>query len=341
MPASDMLFIPPQVTPPDDVPQGEEIAFGGEIFGTNWAVRLILQERVGASEAARIREEQAARALSILEIVDRQMSPWIEGSAIDLYNALPEGDAVHLPEPMVSLVRKALSLRDETQGSFDPFLGAATNAWGFGPTPRAPGQTGPKLREQVADRLAHPAPVLDGDRLIRRHGCDLDLNGIAKGFAVDLVADDLRAQDGFGSVLVEIGGELKGHGIKPDAMPWWVDLDWSSYASTPAMRIALYDWACASSGTDERCFEEDGRQFSHILDPETGDPALTDLRGATVLDHDCWRADALATALVVLGFDRAVELASRLAIPCVLVRADGLPEAAHYSQALADWMSNG
>ena len=145
---------------------------------------------------------------------------------------------------------------------------------------------------------------------MRRHNAGLvDLCGIAKGFAVDLVADTLR-EHGIHHALVEIGGELRGHGVKPDGSPWWVGIDRSGNAGTTTepMLVALHDLAIATSGC-ERSFVSGGRHFSHTLDSRTGYPIANGMIAATVLHRSCMEADAYATALMVLGPDAAIDFA--------------------------------
>jgi thiamine biosynthesis lipoprotein len=124
----------------------------------------------------------------------------------------------------------------------------------------------------------------------------LDLSSIAKGYAVDRVAGYLEAR-GIGNHLVEIGGELRGAGAKPDALPWWVALD------RPATHtvVALHGLSVATSGDGQRFFEDGGRRYSHIIDPRSGFPVRNGVTAATVLHRECMWADGLATALAVLG----------------------------------------
>ncbi|MEN7537829.1 FAD:protein FMN transferase [Aurantiacibacter flavus] len=330
-----MLLLPPRADEAVELPQGGEVVFGGEVFGTSWQVRAIASTPQTPDCAAAWTARLRAASEDVLALVDRQMSPWIATSSSNAYNRLPPGSAMVLPEPMRSLVRDAISLRDLTGGLFDPFVGAATDLWGFGPSPFDPTVRDSERSMALRLRRASAAPAFAGPALPRSDHFSLDLCGIAKGLAVDLVAAGLADDPQVGAVLVEIGGELKGFGLKSDAMPWWVDLDWSSYGATPPMRLALHGWACASSGVAERNFTKGERLYSHTIDPRTGEPIENDLAGVSVLDRECWRADALATALLVAGSRQGAEMAERLAIPCLLVGTDG--EIAHLSAALQEW----
>jgi thiamine biosynthesis lipoprotein len=145
-----------------------------------------------------------------------------------------------------------------------------------------------------------------GSRFSRTSSARLDLSGIAKGYAVDLVARALR-DAGSAAALVEIGGELSGYGVKPDGTPWWVAVDGDAGAEAPIM-AALHGLAIATSGC-ERCFTHAGKSYSHTIDPRTGWPIDNGMISATVLHESCMQADAYATALMVLGADAAIAFA--------------------------------
>lgn len=311
--AEDLLLLPPEVDETPHCPAGIELAFGGAVFGTTWMVRVIVDPAAGHSAAALKPLCQVQ-----LAIIDAQMSPWIADSTLSRYNRLAPGEAMTLPGPLRAVVDGATALHELTQGAFDPFLGSATDLWGFGPH-----AVPDSLPDCAALRGARqgPRPVWDGASLQRAAGFTLDLCGIAKGYAVDVLHDLLRGLPGVAAVFVEIGGETRGFGIKRDAMPWWLDLDWPGAFGGRRAVAALHGWACASSGSDVRFFDHEGRRYSHSIDPATAEPSDNDLRGASVFDRHCWRADALATALIVMGSARAREFADAQAIPCVLIPA--------------------
>jgi thiamine biosynthesis lipoprotein len=146
-------------------------------------------------------------------------------------------------------------------------------------------------------------------------GLALDFCAIAKGFAVDAVSRHLDAR-GVTDHLVEIGGELRGQGLKPDGMPWWVELESPEANAHGAARtlVALLGLSIATSGDYRRYFEQDGRRFAHTIDPRTGYPAAHALASVTVIHRDCMLADALSTALTVLGPQAGMDFAQRHAL---------------------------
>lgn len=331
----DLLLLPPEVAPAPHCSEGVELTFGGAIFGTTWMVRLIAEPAAaeGLSDALK------QRCAEELRRIDLQMSPWIGDSTLSRYNALTPGDAMVLPEPMRAVVSEAVALHALTEGAFDPFLGAVTDLWGFGPIAVSEGLADPGECARLQGLMAGTRPHWDGQSLERRGGFALDLCGIAKGHAVDALHDLVRATPGVVAILVEIGGEAKGFGIKPDALPWWLELEWPGVTDSRRMLAALHGWACASSGSDVRYFLHEGRRYSHSMDPLTAQPSESDLRGASVFDPRCARADALATALVVMGREQALAFADRHAIPCLLIPA-APGERPALSAALKEWAAD-
>lgn len=329
--AEDLLLLPPEVDDTPHSPAGVELAFGGAVFGTTWMVRLI------AEPAAEITAASVKPLCQVqLAVIDAQMSPWIADSTLSCYNRLAPGETMPLPEPMRGVVDNAVALHALTGGAFDPLLGSATDRWGFGPV--AVADVLPDCADLRAARQA-PRPAWDGERLSRSAGFTLDLCGIAKGHAVDVLHDLLLAVPGVSAVFVEIGGETRGFGIKPNAMPWWLELDWPGALAGRRAVAALHGWACASSGSDVRFFDRDGRRYSHSIDPATAEPSDSDLRGASVFDRHCGRADALATALIVMGSEQAQSFAAAQAIPCLLI--PNAPDAEPIiSAALAPWVAD-
>ena len=149
----------------------------------------------------------------------------------------------------------------------------------------------------------------------------LDLCGIAKGYAVDCVASLLHEQ-GHRDYLVEIGGELRGEGEKPDGSPWWVALEAPrGLNDTVEAIVALQGLGVATSGDYRRYFEHQGVRYAHSIDPRRGQPVANGVLSVTVLHRSCMRADALATALMVLGVDAGLQFAAARNIAALFVFA--------------------
>lgn len=297
---------------------GERRQLAGETMGTTWQVCLYGSAEVAA--AARASVEQTLR------LVVRQMSHWEPGSDLSRFNAAAPGTPVALPEPLFGLLQRAQRIAALSEGAFDPAAGALVRRWGFGPD-RA--RLDPEFRIPDAAEIATLRDRGGWQRLrlepvtrqvVQPGGLELDLSAIAKGYAVDLVSERL-VRDGCVSHLVEIGGELRAAGLKPDAQPWWVALEQPvADAGLDEALVALCDRAIATSGSHRRWFEHSGRRYAHTLDPRRGSLVDNDLVSVTVLGEECWHADAVSTALMVMGADQGREFADRHGFAMRVVR---------------------
>ena len=305
-------------TPPA-IPAGGRIQdLSGATMGTTWSCRF-----VGSSASAQTLRRTIPLAL---DRVIAQMSPWEHQSDTSRFNRLPLDQWQDLPRELGQVMASALRIAHESDGAYDPTMGALIDLWGFGPSgPR----TAPPPQDEIA-RLHRACGWRQlqfdpsGRRLRRDNRGPVNLCGIAKGFAVDLVAETLL-ELGIHNALVEIGGELRGHGVKPDGSPWWVEIDRpaqtaAGIAAEP-MLVALHDLAIATSGC-ERGFAHGARHFSHTLDPRTGWPIANNMVTATVLHRSCMEADAYATALMVLGPDAGIDFAVKHQLAALIRFAD-------------------
>jgi len=330
------LLIPPDVSATIEPDRGRELSHTSEVFGTQWSMRLVRRDDTDpANDAAYL--AQITRACGqTLGLIDAQMSLWHEGSDIAAYNRLHDGEDFELREPFRTVVAKALDVAMLTGGAFNPGLYEAVREWGFGAGECADPVASGFRHAQARAGLPPEIPALNGNLLPKKDGFTLDLNGIAKGYAVDLLCDVVRAHPDTAACLIEIGGELKGFGTRADAMPFWTDIVAGDQARATTYRAALYGWACATSGEAERFHQQADRTFSHILDPQTHASAGTDLIAASVFDKDCAKADALATALIVMGSQRALAFAKMQELPCILFPREELPPI--LSPTMREWL---
>lgn len=299
-------------------------ALAGETMGTSWSVKM-----AGGDEAL------ADGVQRVLDGVVAEMSHWERDSDLGRFNRSTPGSWQPLPPAFSRVLSAALAIAEASGGAFDPAMGVLADLWGFGP----PGpREGVPDKVEIADALArsgrerieHDPALLRARRL---GPARLDFSGIAKGHGVDAVAAWLLAQR-HRDFLVEVGGELRGLGVKPDGQPWWVDLEAAPGTALPPLRVALHGLSVATSGDYRRFFEHGGRRYAHTLDPRTGVPLDNDVVSVSVLHAECMLADAWATALTVLG-PAGMALAERegLAVQMVVRAEDGFRE--HLSPALA------
>ena len=312
------VLVPPVAGPFTRPAPGPIRTLSGDTMGTSWSVKL-----AGRPDLPLAMIEAAIR--SALDGVIAEMSGWNPGSDLVRFNHAPAGTWHELPDGFRTVIDTALRIAELSDGAFDPTLGALLDCWGFGPSrPRSdrPNQvTLAALRVDSGWRRLR----FDGPRLLQPGGLRLDLSGIAKGYAVDLVASALRDL-GLTSFLVEIGGELRGEGIKPDLSPWWVTLEHPPGAAVHLGEtlVALHGLSVATSGDYRRIRDIGGRSVSHTMDPATGSPVANGIASVSVVARSCMEADAWATALAVLGPEKAVPVARQHDIAAhIVVRTDG------------------
>ncbi len=299
----------------------------GATMGTTWRLRAFAPPGFNAK---RLETEIAA----VLAAVVDEMSPWEAHSALSRFNALAAGETLPAPLHMRCVLEDALHVAGETDGAFDPTLGVLVDLWGFGA--RAPAQDKPR-EDDISAALAHAGwrkLTFEDDALHQPGGLRLDLNGIAKGYAVDAAAE-VAAAAGLTSYLMEIGGELRAAGIKPDGQPWWVELQQPPGGAGERLLLALYNETVATSGDYIRHDIVDGEEIAHTISPFTGKPLRNGVASVSVLHASCMRADAYATALSVMGVEAGLAFAARADIAAVITarREGALTE--HFSPRAA------
>lgn len=307
------VAVPLGLTPASARPrEGRTVRLSGPTMGVSWTLNAHAPAAV--SEAALTDAVQAA-----CNLVVAQMSSWEPGSDLSLFNGAPAGSWIALPPEMATVVRAGLELAEATGGAFDPTLGALVDLWGFG---AAGAVDRPPQAEALAAARAgwRSLQMDDRGRLLQPGGVRLDLSGIAKGYGVDLAAQAVQAL-GVRDFLIEIGGELRGSGVKGDGEPWWVEIERPPGAELPEppVLVALHGLSIATSGDWRRAFTADGRRYSHTLSPVARAPVAGGLAAVSVLHRQCMQADALATALMVLG-PEAAAFAEERGVAALLVR---------------------
>ncbi len=291
----------------------------GEAFGTRWTVRIRGPEADSDAVRAAIEAE--------LDAVDRSMSNWRSDSELSRLNASEDTDPLPISDPLALVLESALRVHDESGGAFDITVGPLLRLFGFGPG-GDPDQPAPGAAEFEAARSMAGSGLLsverepDGHSLLHRQipDAEIDLSGIAKGYAVDRVSAALT-ELGFFEHLVEVGGELQAAG------EWTVGVqDPSGGLPTRVHRsFPLRDLGMATSGgyRDFRAADgEEDRYWTHILDPRTGRPVERRAGSVTVLADSCLEADAWATALYVLGPAEGLALAEARGIAALFLTAN-------------------
>lgn len=296
----------------------------GRTMGTTWSVKLVRPAGV-----ARERLQQG-----IQDEVDRvvaQMSTYEADSDLSRFNRAPAGTWQALPAEFFGVLSYALTLADDTGGAFDPTVGPLVDLWGFGPGAQ------PRRVPSEADIAAARARVgwqrvkLDdvSKRLFQPGGAQLDLSAVAKGFGTDQIARALERL-GVANYLVDISGELRAHGRRPDGSDWQVAIEKPGAAAGGVDRldevervVALRDRSIATSGDYRHFFAGVGHVYSHHIDPRSGRPVAHRIASVTTIAADCMHADSIGTAIMVLGPQQGMAYATQRGLAVLLILHNG------------------
>jgi len=264
-------------------------------MGTTWAVRI--DDPVQGAEAQMLQAECAAAVMA----VDAQMSTWKPDSDLMRLNAAPLDIWVPLPQGLMAVLAAGIAISRQTGGAFEMNVGDAVRAWGFGADTMDLGA----IRAASARPRVPAMDVLDLDAATgraRKSGpVALDLSGIAKGYAVDRLAETAQAA-GLRHALCSVDGEVRAVGPRRDGQAWAAGIDAPEDASRGKHSVvALDDLAIATSGDYRHFVTVGGARLSHTMDPKRGAPLVDAPASVTVLSASCMMADAMATALMVMG----------------------------------------
>lgn len=284
------------------VPTTEAYRITGEAQGTTYAITWYAdREAVTKTQVD-----------SIFKSLDASLSIYQPGSLISRFNASPEG--IEMDEHLASVVEKSMRIYRETNGLFDITVYPLVRAWGFGVKVADTMPDSAAIRQLLAcvgsDKLQ-----ISGRRLVKAVPCvQIDVNGIAQGYSVDVVARFLEAR-AIGNYMVEVGGEIRTKGRKlPGNEPMKIGVETPSAHAfdAPAIRevISIGNGAVTTSGSYRKFRESGGRRLSHIIDPKTGFPVQREIISATVVAPEAIIADGFDNALLAAGIDGAFEILS-------------------------------
>ena len=222
-------------------------------------------------------------------------------------SALNRGETVE-NAGLLALLEKTEKMRAETNGAFDPTLAPVLEAWGFGSEqPRVPSDT--ELAALLQNVGAEPFYTANGNAVTLSDGVQIDLGGIAKGYAGDCVKAIFEAHGCTG--VIDLGGDVMLVGKKADGSDWRIAVKDPNEPSGFLGTLTASGCAIVTSGIYERNFTENGVTYHHIIDPETGKSAESGLVSATVICTEGAYADALSTAVFVMGADKAEKLCGK------------------------------
>lgn len=288
-------------------PPGPYVSIAGRTMGTTWEVKVATKTL--SPDAFR---SLAASIQASLDRVNELMSTYLPDSEVSRFNALDSSDPVAVsPETMIVLVASR-ELSEQSGGAFDITVGPLVKAWGFGATDQIPQPPTPEELAGLRERVGYQQLRLDADagEVRKRHPrAEIDLSAIAKGYAVDRVAETLEAR-GYHDYLIEVGGELRASGARLDGRVWRVGIERpEDHIRVVHEVIELANRSMATSGDYRNYYEEEGVRISHTIDPRALAPIRHRLASVTVLHESAMWADGLATMLNVLGPKAGYDLA--------------------------------
>ncbi|MGY9047531.1 MAG: FAD:protein FMN transferase [Rhodobacterales bacterium] len=292
-------------------------ALNGATMGTRWSAMIFAAPQFDPAPV-----EMALQAA--VDEVDAQMSTWNANSDLMRLTGAPVGEWVSVPPLLMEVLRLGLDIGRASGGAFDITMGDVVTAWGFGPQAAMPDA----IRAAMATARKPAHEVLDLDtvlgRVCKRAPVALDLNGIAKGYGTDRLAETL-AGFGIGAALVGIDGEMRGMGLRPDGTPWAIAVEApDADRRAPHSVLALEEAAVATSGDYRHWVEVQGRRLSHTMSPARGAPLVDAPASVTVVARSCAEADAWATALMVLGVEAGGTLARERGLDALFLLRDGV-----------------
>lgn len=277
------------------------VTFSGATMGTRYAVTLGEREYHAA-----LQKQVDAR----LAEINGRMSTYDQNSELSRFNQYRGDDWFPVSNDTAQVVKFALEVAKITDGAFDPTVGPAVNLWGFGPAGR---RKKPPTDVEVAEALKRIGysrlEVRQDPPALRKAQADLylDLSAVAKGYAVDEVAD-LLARNGSRDSLVVIGGEIRVSGRKPDGSHWRIGIEEPDTEGRVLERkVQIENAAIGTSGDWQNSFNHEGERYSHVIEPRTGRPVRHNVAGVTVIADRAMQTDAWATALLVMGAEQGAK----------------------------------
>lgn len=273
----------------------------GSTMGTSWSVNM--HTIPAGTDPAKLQQQLQQR----LDQINALMSTYDPASEISRFNDQTSSDWFAISAETAQVIERSLQIGKLTDGAFDISVGPLVELWGFGATARGKSiPTGSQVREQLTKIGYRQLQLRRNPAAIKKLHPQLriDLSAVAKGYAVDVLAELLRGA-GIGNFLVEIGGEIQLSGQRSDKTDWRIAIEKPLEGAREVARIfPLSKTAVATSGNYRNFYVENGQRYSHTIDPISGQPTRHKLASVTVLDPSCARADALATALMVMGEER-------------------------------------
>lgn len=288
----------------------------GKTMGTSYHIHF---ENASKAEISSIQSNIDTK----LAEINQSMSTYIDDSTISIFNRLPANTAMAIDADFVKVLSDSQTVYKASNHAFDPTVYPLVELWGFGGRMNIERLQAPPAPNEIADAkklIGLDKVTLDGDKLSKSvDGVGLDFSAIAKGYAVDVIANTLHDQYGVVNYMVEIGGEVATRGVNQHGKPWTLAIDAPVVDSSVETRSSLTTLTqpvgetlhMATSGGYRNSLEYDGVRYSHTINPLTASPVVGSAPSITVLHDTVSLADAWATALSAMPYDDAIVLANK------------------------------
>lgn len=327
--------------------QGEDSAGQGEeAFGQNAAARQYVDTAMGTviQQTVYASEEAASaffdQSMALLRGLEQEELSWrLDTSEVWRINeAAGDEEGCIVSEEMVPLLQESLELYERSDGAFDITLGPLTKLWNIdkwaaGNAEDEAGFQLPSVEELEkalelcgSDKVRFVTADSEGGeaRIFIPEGMQLDLGAVGKGLAQSRLCSLLEEEGRVNGAVISLGGSILTYGSKPDGSSWKVGIV-NPFDTSSNVGILSLDgqWCVSTSGDYERYVEVGGVRYHHILDPDTGCPAVSEVRGVTILAKDGLLSDGLSTACFLLGPEKGIELAEGYGVEVLFVMSDG------------------
>ena len=287
----------------------------GKTMGTDYHIQII--PPVNKATIPSIQYLQADID-KILDSINHSMSTYLPDSEVSLFNQYLKTDWYPISENLYQVIAAAQKVSRQTQGAFDITVSPLVDLWGFGASTRLEIPTDGQINEALQHVGYNKIQLRQNPPALRKQDSQvhIDLSAIAKGFAVDQVSNYLQ-QSGYANYLVEIGGEVRVAGNKASGQAWKLAIESPNVTQTKGTInkvIQVRDTGLATSGDYRNYYIKNGKRYAHTLNPVTGRPVSHRLASVTVLHPSAMMADALATALMVMGEEQGWKFARKNAL---------------------------
>ena len=307
------------------------VAINGATMGTTYLIKIVAPpEKINS-------ENIKKKAETILLQVNQDMSTYINDSLISQFNKLNKDKKISVSVDFIKVLKESNRINELTDGSFDISVLSTVEKLGFG-AHKEQSVLNSSKEVKILNNFGQDQVVIDNNFIYKlKDNIKIDFSSIAKGFAVDKLAELLDSL-GFDSYIVEIGGEIKTKGLNPDSKLWSVAIEKPDPTKRSVLEIIkLNNKAIATSGSYRNFYINKGKKLTHIIDPATGKSVDSNIVSATVIGESCMTVDALATAMMIMPPAKSIKIANNNNLAVMIVEEINGAYKIHYSSSFSEY----